>query len=69
MVQLFAWLILMIICSGFWGVVIYFATDIIFEVPLTAFKCFGLGTVFYFFLVGLRESLKMAFEKDMGGKI
>lgn len=63
MIKLTSWLILITICGGFWSVVIYFAADVYLGISLPTFKAFGLGVVFFFFLVGLKESLKVVFEK------
>lgn len=60
---LIAWLILITICGGFWGLVIYFSADILFGISLPALKAFGLGTIFYFCLVGFKTSFETAFEK------
>lgn len=65
MVKLIAWLLLMVICSGFWGMVIYFSADILFETSLPALKAFGLGTAFYVFLVGFRTVLKICFDDEL----
>ena len=63
MANLIAWLLVLIFCGGFWGVVIYFSADILFGISLPAFKAFGLGAMFFVFLLGLRALLKVLFEE------